>query len=112
MKRVDDFRLRLGKQELVAIVVGGMGVDISTAALALEAARADIARTAQPIALKAKQKFSFLMKSFIRLSRTCEGTPQELSARSTRKYSAAQRHLQQDNTYTYYLASESLGCDF
>ncbi len=39
MKRVDDFRLRFGKRELVPIVVGGMGVDISTAALALEAAR-------------------------------------------------------------------------
>ena len=39
MKRVDDFRLQLGKQELVPIVVGGMGVDISTAELALEAAR-------------------------------------------------------------------------
>ncbi len=39
MKRVDDFRLRFGKQELVPIVVGGMGVDISTAELALEAAR-------------------------------------------------------------------------
>ncbi|MFN3545684.1 MAG: nitronate monooxygenase [Thiobacillus sp.] len=39
MKRVDDFRLQFGKQELVPIVVGGMGVDISTAELALEAAR-------------------------------------------------------------------------
>jgi len=39
MKCVDDFRLRFGKQELVPIVVGGMGVDISTATLALEAAR-------------------------------------------------------------------------
>ena len=39
MKRVDDFRLRFGKQELVPIVVGGMGVDISTAELALEVAR-------------------------------------------------------------------------
>src|SRR5450631_3659935 len=39
MKRVDDFRLRFGKQELVPIVVGGMGVDISTADLALEGAR-------------------------------------------------------------------------
>jgi nitronate monooxygenase len=39
MKRVDDFRLRLGKHELVPIMVGGMGVDISTAELALEAAR-------------------------------------------------------------------------
>jgi len=38
-KRVDDFRLRFGRRELVPIVVGGMGVDISTAALALEAAR-------------------------------------------------------------------------
>jgi nitronate monooxygenase len=39
MKRVDDFRLHFGKQELVPIIVGGMGVDISTAELALEAAR-------------------------------------------------------------------------
>lgn len=39
MKRVDDYRLRLGKHELVPIVIGGMGVDISTAELALEAAR-------------------------------------------------------------------------
>ena len=39
MKRVDDFRLRFGKQELVPIVVGGMGVDISTAELALEVSR-------------------------------------------------------------------------
>ncbi|MBI5430262.1 MAG: nitronate monooxygenase [Nitrosomonadales bacterium] len=39
MKRVDDFRLRFGKREVVPIVIGGMGVDISTAELALEAAR-------------------------------------------------------------------------
>jgi len=39
MKCVDDFRLKFGKKELVPIVVGGMGVDISTAELALEAAR-------------------------------------------------------------------------
>ena len=39
MKCVDDFRLRLGQHELVPIVIGGMGVDISTAELALEAAR-------------------------------------------------------------------------
>jgi nitronate monooxygenase len=39
MKRVDDFRLKLGKHELVPIMVGGMGVDISTAELSLEAAR-------------------------------------------------------------------------
>ncbi len=39
MKRVDDFRLRLGTHELVPIMVGGMGVDISTAELSLEAAR-------------------------------------------------------------------------
>lgn len=39
MKCVDNFRLRFGKRELVPIVVGGMGVDISTADLALEAAR-------------------------------------------------------------------------
>jgi len=39
MKRVDDFRLRFGKEELVPIIIGGMGVDISTAELALEVAR-------------------------------------------------------------------------
>ncbi|MDP2266080.1 MAG: nitronate monooxygenase [Thiobacillus sp.] len=39
MKRVDDFRLRFGKQELVPIVIGGMGVDISSAQLALEVVR-------------------------------------------------------------------------
>jgi len=39
MKRLDDFRLRFGKQELVPLVIGGMGVDISTAELALEVAR-------------------------------------------------------------------------
>ncbi len=39
MKRVDDFRLRLGDKEYVPIMIGGMGVDISTSELALEAAR-------------------------------------------------------------------------
>ncbi|MFZ2627822.1 MAG: nitronate monooxygenase, partial [Rugosibacter sp.] len=39
MKRVDDFRLKLGQHELVPIMVGGMGVDISTVSLALETAR-------------------------------------------------------------------------
>lgn len=39
MKHVDDFRLRLGKKELVPIVTGGMGVDISTAELSLVSAR-------------------------------------------------------------------------
>ena len=39
MKQVDDFRMRLGNQELVPIMIGGMGVDISTVELALEAAR-------------------------------------------------------------------------
>jgi nitronate monooxygenase len=39
MKRLDDFRLRFGKRELVPLVIGGMGVDISTAELALETAR-------------------------------------------------------------------------
>lgn len=36
---VNDFRLRLGKHELVPLMIGGMGVDISTAELALVAAR-------------------------------------------------------------------------
>ena len=39
MKRVDDFRLKFGDKEYVPIMIGGMGVDISTAELALEAAR-------------------------------------------------------------------------
>jgi nitronate monooxygenase len=39
MKRVDDFRLRLGSNELIPIMVGGMGVDISTSMLAVEVAR-------------------------------------------------------------------------
>ena len=39
MKRLDDFRLRLGKHELVPIMVGGMGVDISSSDLAVEVAR-------------------------------------------------------------------------
>jgi nitronate monooxygenase len=39
MKRLDDFRLRIGKKELVPIVTGGMGVDISTAELSLVSAR-------------------------------------------------------------------------
>jgi nitronate monooxygenase len=39
MKRVDDFRLKFGSKELVPIMIGGMGVDISTAELALVAAR-------------------------------------------------------------------------
>ncbi len=39
MKCVDDFRLQIGKKELVPIMTGGMGVDISTAELSLVAAR-------------------------------------------------------------------------
>src|SRR5574343_317182 len=39
MKRVDDFRLKFGANAYVPIMIGGMGVDISTAELALEAAR-------------------------------------------------------------------------
>ncbi len=39
MKRLDDYRLKLGKAELVPIMIGGMGVDISSSDLALEAAR-------------------------------------------------------------------------
>lgn len=39
MARVDDFRLTLGSKQYVPLMIGGMGVDISTAALALEVAR-------------------------------------------------------------------------
>ena len=39
MRRLDDFRLQLGQHELVPIMIGGMGVDISTSDLALVAAR-------------------------------------------------------------------------
>ena len=38
-KTINDYRLKLGRKEYVPILVGGMGVDISTAELALEAAR-------------------------------------------------------------------------
>jgi nitronate monooxygenase len=39
VKRLDDFRMRMGRDELVPIMIGGMGVDISSSDLALEAAR-------------------------------------------------------------------------
>lgn len=39
MKQLDDFRMRMGPHELVPIMIGGMGVDISSSDLALEAAR-------------------------------------------------------------------------
>ena len=39
MRCLDDFRLRLAGKDLVPIMQGGMGVDISTASLALEVAR-------------------------------------------------------------------------
>lgn len=39
MTVLNDFRLRLGDDEYVPLMVGGMGVDISTAELALEACR-------------------------------------------------------------------------
>lgn len=39
MKRVDDYRLKLGDRELVPIMIGGMGVDISTSDLSLIAAK-------------------------------------------------------------------------
>ncbi len=38
-ERVDDYRLRLGDDSYVPIILGGMGVDISSAPLALEVAR-------------------------------------------------------------------------
>ena len=37
--KLDDYRLRLGDCEVIPLVIGGMGVDISTAEVALEAAR-------------------------------------------------------------------------
>lgn len=36
MKKLDDYRLNLGKKEYVPIMLGGMGVDISNSDLALE----------------------------------------------------------------------------
>ena len=50
MKRVDDFRLRMGNKEYVPIMIGGMGVDISTSELALEAARRNKAHSPRPLA--------------------------------------------------------------
>lgn len=38
-RKMDDYRLQLGTKELKPIVIGGMGVNISTQDLALEAAR-------------------------------------------------------------------------
>ena len=37
--KIDDFRLKLGNKEFLPIIVGGMGVNISTLELAVEAAR-------------------------------------------------------------------------
>lgn len=39
MARLDDYRLELGSDSYVPIMLGGMGMDISTSALALEIAR-------------------------------------------------------------------------
>ncbi|MCP4757013.1 MAG: nitronate monooxygenase [Proteobacteria bacterium] len=39
MNKLDDFRLYLRKKEYIPIMIGGMGVDISTPKLALEGAR-------------------------------------------------------------------------
>jgi nitronate monooxygenase len=39
MRQLDDFRMRIGRDELVPIMIGGMGVDISSTDLALEASR-------------------------------------------------------------------------
>lgn len=38
MKKLDDFRLNIGKKEYVPIMLGGMGVDISNKELAIEVA--------------------------------------------------------------------------
>ena len=37
--QLDDYRMRMGTHELVPIMIGGMGVDISSSDLALVAAR-------------------------------------------------------------------------
>ncbi len=37
--KLDDFRLKLGNKEFLPIIIGGMGVNISTIELAVEAAR-------------------------------------------------------------------------
>lgn len=39
MRRLEEFRMRLGQHDLAPIMIGGMGVDISSTDLALEAAR-------------------------------------------------------------------------
>ena len=39
MRRLEEFRMRLGHHDLAPIMIGGMGVDISSSDLALEAAR-------------------------------------------------------------------------
>lgn len=40
MTKLDDFRLKLGQKEYVPIMIGGMGVDISTQKMALAGAKA------------------------------------------------------------------------
>lgn len=39
MNKLDDYRLKIAGKEYVPIMIGGMGVDISTPAMALEGAR-------------------------------------------------------------------------
>ena len=54
---VDDYRLTLGDTTYVPIMIGGMGVDISTADLALEAARlGGIGHISDAMALRVSDK--------------------------------------------------------
>ena len=66
MKNLDSFRLELSGDSYVPIVVGGMGVDISTPALALEAARlggiGHISDAMAPAVVDSRFKTSFVKR--------------------------------------------------
>ena len=66
MKNLDAFRLVLAGDSYVPIVVGGMGVDISTPALALEAARlggiGHISDAMAPAVVDSRFKTSFVKR--------------------------------------------------
>lgn len=64
MEQLDDFRLLFGTDEIVPIIIGGMGVDISISALALEVARlggiGHLSDAMAPTAMDRRYKTSFV----------------------------------------------------
>ena len=72
-KNLDDFRLEFRNKEYVPIFVGGMGVDISTAELAIEAARlggiGHISDAMTPTISDRRFKTSFVQEKQIQLEK-------------------------------------------